>query len=209
VRRRTAHGGVTRHPHRGWRRPMWSCSRAHREVRVSTRAVGWLDRHGSMEARLAPNETATTRVWWRTSNAALVLMADHELATSTLAVRLAASPTPTCGPPSWPVGNHRGGRSTPGQPAGYGICVDDESHGVGSRRLDDPLRLADGVAGSATRLQERGTLRFEGAAGVFNQMAAPGSDRVGSASLSRTGRHHGSRRPNVDLPWRPFWSASR
>ena len=51
-----------------------------------------IDRPGSMAERLAAKlSPAPTGALVRSINAALVLMADHELATSTLAVRLAAS----------------------------------------------------------------------------------------------------------------------
>ncbi len=76
-------------------------------------------------------------------------MADHELATSTLAVRMAARPAPTSTTPSWPDWVLRRAPPRRGQPARPPLLVDADEHGV-EQAADKALRWMNVLPGSAT-----------------------------------------------------------
>jgi len=155
--------------------------------------------HGSMAGRLASklcpvvDEAAVRWV-----NAALVLMADHELATSTLAVRVAASTRADLydvllaglGTIAGPL---HGGASQ----QAYGLLVDAQRHGV-ERAVDDTLRWQGVLPGFGHSVYKSGDARFEVLFGLLGAVAAPEQVEMVSSLIALVGGHD-IPPPNVDL----------
>jgi citrate synthase len=155
--------------------------------------------HGSMAGRLASKlcpvvDDAAVR--W--VNAALVLMADHELATSTLAVRVAASTRADLydvllaglGTIAGPL---HGGASQ----QAYGLLVDAQRHGV-ERAVDDTLRWQGVLPGFGHSVYKSGDARFEVLFGLLGSVAAPEQVEMVSSLIALVGGHD-IPPPNVDL----------
>jgi citrate synthase len=131
-------------------------------------------------------------------NAALVLMADHELATSTLAVRVAASTRADLydvllagmGTIAGPL---HGGASQ----QAYGLLVDAERHGV-ERAVDDTLRWQGKLPGFGHSVYKTGDARFDALFALLGETASPEHVETVSSLVALTG-DHGIPPPNVDL----------
>jgi citrate synthase len=157
------------------------------------------DLTGSMAARMAsvltPRPTADLV---RAVNAAMVLMADHELATSTLAVRVAASTRAdiydallvALGTIAGPL---HGGASQ----LAYSLLIDAQRDGP-ERALDDTLRWQRVLPGFGHTVYKHGDARFGVLLQLFEQLARP--DQVELVqSIVDAGADHGIPPPNVDL----------
>jgi citrate synthase len=156
-------------------------------------------RRGSMAERLAsrlcPSPDQAVVRW---VNAALVLMADHELATSTLAVRVAGSTRADIydvllaglGTIAGPL---HGGASQ----QAYGLLVDAERHGV-ERAVDDTLRWQGKLPGFGHSVYKTGDARFDVLFALLGESAAPEQVEMVSSLIALTGDHD-IPPPNVDL----------
>jgi citrate synthase len=154
---------------------------------------------GSMAERLATALTPTpTSELVRGVNAALVLMADHELATSTMAVRVAASTRADVydallaglGTIAGPL---HGGASQ----LAYTLLVDAERVGV-ERALDDTLRWQGVLPGFGHSVYKNGDARCTVLLELFDRLADP--ERVELVrSLIALAAAHTIPLPNVDL----------
>ncbi len=157
------------------------------------------DLTGSMAARLAsvltPRPTADLV---RAVNAAMVLMADHELATSTLAVRVAASTRAdiydallvALGTIAGPL---HGGASQ----LAYSLLLDAQRDGP-ERALDDTLRWQRVLPGFGHTVYKQGDARFGVLLQLFEQLARP--DQVELVhSIVAAAADHGIPPSNVDL----------
>ena len=131
-------------------------------------------------------------------NAAMVLMADHELAASTMAVRIAASTRAdiydavlaALGTIAGPL---HGGASQ----LAYSLLVDADREGV-ERALDDTLRWQRVLPGFGHSVYKHGDPRFTVLLRLFEQLAAPEQvELVGS--LVELADAHSIPLPNVDL----------
>jgi citrate synthase len=162
-------------------------------------AVGGPDLGGSMAERLAsalaPDPTPEVV---RAVNAAMVLMADHELATSTLAVRIAASTRADVydavlaglGTLAGPL---HGGASQ----LAYSLLVEAERDGP-ERALDDTLRWQGRLPGFGHTVYKHGDARFSVLFRLFEQLATP--DQIGTVgALIDLAAAHSIPLPNVDL----------
>ncbi len=160
---------------------------------------GATDLVGSMAERLAsalsPGPTAGLI---RAVNAAMVLMADHELATSTMAVRIAASTRADVydavlaglGTIAGPL---HGGASQ----LAYSLLVDAERDGA-ERALDDTLRWQRVLPGFGHTVYKHGDVRFSVLLELFELLATP--DQVHTVHrLIEVAAAHAIPRPNVDL----------
>jgi citrate synthase len=177
-------------------------------VRVPLELPDGLDRPGSMAERLAAKlSSAPTPPLVRSVNAALVLMADHELATSTLAVRLAASThADLCDALLAGLGTIAGPLHGGASQLAYGLLVDAEHHGV-EQALDDTLRWQRVLPGFGHPVYKNGDARFEALLTLFNQMATPGQIRLVQSIVSLAA-NHGLPAANVDLALAAIsWSA--
>ncbi len=166
------------------------------------------DRSGSMAARLAAKlSSAPTPSLVRCVNAALVLMADHELATSTLAVRLAASThADLCDALLAGLGTIAGPLHGGASQLAFGLLVDAEHHGV-EQALDDTLRWQRVLPGFGHPVYKNGDPRFEALLTLFNQMATPEQNELVGALISLAATH-GLPAANVDLALAAIsWSA--
>ncbi len=131
-------------------------------------------------------------------NAAMVLLADHELATSTVAVRVAASTRADVydallaglGTLSGPL---HGGASL----RAYSLMVAAERDGA-QRALDDTLRWQGSLPGFGHSVYKAGDARFGVLHGLFEQMAPPPSVEL-VRSLVELAERHSIPLPNVDL----------
>ena len=154
---------------------------------------------GSMAERLAsalsPDPTAGLI---RAVNAAMVLMADHELATSTMAVRIAASTRADVydavlaglGTIAGPL---HGGASQ----LAYSLLLDAERDGA-ERALDDTLRWQRVLPGFGHTVYKHGDARFSVLLELFEQLATP--DQVDTVHrLIEVAAAHAIPLPNVDL----------
>jgi citrate synthase len=143
----------------------------------------------------------------RSVNAALVLMADHELATSTLAVRLAASThADLCDALLAGLGTIAGPLHGGASQLAYGLLVDAERHGV-EQALDDTLRWQRVLPGFGHPVYKNGDARFEALLALFNQMASPGQIEL-VRSIVGLAATHGLPAANVDLALAAIaWSA--
>ncbi|HEV3266764.1 MAG TPA: citrate/2-methylcitrate synthase [Acidimicrobiales bacterium] len=166
------------------------------------------DRSGSMAERLAAKlSSAPTAGLVRCVNAALVLMADHELATSTLAVRLAASThADLCDAVLAGLGTIAGPLHGGASQLAYGLLVDAEHHGV-EQALDDTLRWQRVLPGFGHPVYKNGDPRFEVLLTLFNQMATPGQIELVQAIVALAATQ-GLPAANVDLALAAIsWSA--
>jgi citrate synthase len=168
-------------------------------VEVLAPPEGGVDPAGSMAERLAavlsprPGPDLVRGV-----EAAMVLMADHELATSTMAVRIAASTRADVydavlaglGTIAGPL---HGGASQ----LAYSLLVDAEHHGV-ERAVDDTLRWQGVLPGFGHAVYRHGDARFTVLLGLFEQMAAPQQVAL-VRSLVELAASHSIPLPNVDL----------
>jgi len=157
------------------------------------------DLTGSMAERLtsvlAPRPTADLV---RGVNAAMVLMADHELATSTLAVRVAASTRAdiydallvALGTIAGPL---HGGASQ----LAYSLLIDAERDGP-ERALDDTLRWQGVLPGFGHTVYKHGDARFGVLLELFEQLARPQQVEL-VQSIVDAAADHGIPPPNVDL----------
>ncbi len=167
-----------------------------------------VDRAGSIAERLAGKlSSVPTPGLVRSVNAALVLMADHELATSTLAVRLAASThADLCDALMAGLGTIAGPLHGGASQLAYGLLVDAERHGV-ERALDDTLRWQRVLPGFGHPVYKNGDPRFETLLTLFNQAATPGQIELVEAIIDLAGTN-GLPAANVDLALAAIsWSA--
>jgi citrate synthase len=148
-----------------------------------------------LTARLSP-EPSPALV--RGVNAALVLMADHELATSTMAVRVAASTRADLydvllaglGTIAGPL---HGGASQ----QAYSLLLEARHHGL-ERAVNDALRSQRVLPGFGHSVYKHGDARFAVLAGLFETLA-PDSDVELLHSLVALAADHDVPLPNVDL----------
>jgi citrate synthase len=150
---------------------------------------------GRLASRLCPAPDPAVVRW---VNAALVLMADHELATSTLAVRVAASTRADIydvllaglGTIAGPL---HGGASQ----QAYGLLIDAERHGV-ERAVDDTLRWQGKLPGFGHSVYKAGDARFDVLFTLLGESAPPEQVEMVSSLVALTGDHD-IPPPNVDL----------
>ncbi len=141
----------------------------------------------------APDETLIRAV-----NAAMVLLADHELATSTLAVRVAASTrADVCsallaGLATLPGPLHGGASQR-----AYDLLVEAERGGI-ERAVDDALRWQGVLPGFGHAVYKDGDARFGVLYEIFEQMAPPEKVEL-VRSLVGLAAEHAIPRANVDL----------
>jgi citrate synthase len=154
---------------------------------------------GSMAERLTVAlSAAPTPELVRAVNAALVLMADHELATSTMAVRMAASTRADVydallvglGTIAGPL---HGGASQ----LAYSLLVDAERLGV-ERALDDTLRWQGTLPGFGHSVYKNGDARCTVLLHLFDELADPEQVEM-VRSLMALAAAHTIPLPNVDL----------
>jgi citrate synthase len=157
------------------------------------------ERPRAMAARLAARlSPAPTEALVRGVNAALVLMADHELATSTLAVRVVAS---TRADPYDAVlaglatlsGPLHGGASQ----QAYSLLLEAKHHGA-ERALDDTLRWQGMLPGFGHSVYRHGDARYGVLIQLFEELA-PAEDVAMVRSLVALAEGHRIPLPNVDL----------
>ncbi len=159
---------------------------------------------GSTATRLArhlvpsPTSAAARRELHRTVDTALVLLADHELATSTVAVRVAASTRAdlydaTLAGLGTLAGPLHGGASQ----LAYGLLVDAERDGV-DRAVNECLRWHRVVPGFGHTVYKHGDPRVAPLLACFERLARP-DQRALVASLVDLARDHDVPEPNVDL----------
>jgi citrate synthase len=131
-------------------------------------------------------------------NAVLVLMADHELATSTVAVRVAASTRADLydavlvglGTIAGPL---HGGASL----QAHALLLDARRHGV-EHALNEALRWQGVVPGFGHQVYRDGDPRYEVLVGLLAELATP-EDLGLLSSLVAVAADHDLPRPNVDL----------
>jgi citrate synthase len=152
-----------------------------------------------MADRLARRiDAAPSEALVRWVNAAMVLLADHELATSTVAVRVAASTrADVCDAVLAGLGTLSGPLHGGASQLAYSLLVDAERLGV-ERALDDTLRWQGVVPGFGHSVYKNGDARFGVLHGLFEQTAPP--ERVELVrSLISVAAEHSIPLPNVDL----------
>jgi len=156
-------------------------------------------RHDSMAERLAGRlSPAPTEDLVRGINAALVLLADHELATSTVAVRVAASTRADIGDALLAglgtlAGPLHGGASQ----LAYSMLVAAERDGV-ERALDDTLRWQGLLPGFGHTVYKTGDPRFTVLWELFGRLA-PAEHVALVRSVTEVAADHAVPLPNVDL----------
>jgi citrate synthase len=146
----------------------------------------------------SPVPSATRRRIERTVDLALVLLADHELATSTLAVRVAASTRADLydavlaglGTMAGPL---HGGASQ----LAYALLVDGQRQGV-ERAVNECLRWQRVLPGFGHTVYKHGDPRVPPLLACFERLARPGQRQL-VASLIELAAEHGAPAPNVDL----------
>jgi citrate synthase len=157
------------------------------------------ERPGALAARLAAKlsrEPSATLV--RALNAALVLMADHELATSTMAVRVAAS---TRADPydallaglATLAGPLHGGASQ----QAYTLLLEAKHNGA-EQALNDTLRWQGVLPGFGHSVYKRGDARYAVLIDLFEELA-PAEDVAMVHTLVALAAEHSIPPPNVDL----------
>lgn len=160
--------------------------------------------HGTTAERLARHLVSTEvppavrRQLDRTVDVALVLLADHELATSTVAVRVAASTRADLydavlaglGTLAGPL---HGGASQ----LAYSLLVDAAQHGV-ERALNECLRWQRVLPGFGHTVYKHGDPRVAPLLECFDRLARPDQRQL-VASLIEVARDHDVPAPNVDL----------
>ena len=170
-----------------------------REVPPVRLVVGGRTRDDSMAGRLAERlSPAPTEDLVRGVNAALVLLADHELATSTMAVRVAASTRADIGDAVLAglgtlAGPLHGGASQ----LAYSMLVAAERDGV-EQALDDTLRWQGNLPGFGHTVYKRGDARFTVLWELFGRLA-PAEHVALVRSLTEVAGEHAVPPPNVDL----------
>ena len=150
---------------------------------------------GHLATRLCP--APSDRVV-RSVNAALVLMADHELATSTMAVRVAASTRADVydvilaglGTIAGPL---HGGASQ----QAYTLLVEAQRHGV-VQAVDDALRAQRVLPGFGHSVYKQGDARFGVLSALFEEQASAEQVHL-LRSLTDLAAEHAVPPPNVDL----------
>jgi citrate synthase len=175
---------------------------------VTGQTVSADDGVSSMAARLASAlSSSPTPEQVRAVNAALVLMADHELATSTMAVRMAASTRADIydallaglGTIAGPL---HGGASR----LAYSLLADAERFGA-PRALDETLRWQGVLPGFGHSVYKNGDARAGVLFDLFESMADPAHIEV-VQSVIALARAHTLPLPNVDLAMAAIsWSA--
>jgi citrate synthase len=156
-------------------------------------------RAGSMAERLASRlSPAPTEHLVRGVNAALVLLADHELATSTMAVRVAASTrADICDALLAGLGTLAGPLHGGASQLAFSMLVDAERNGI-ERTLDDTLRWQGFLPGFGHAVYKDGDPRFTVLWELFVELA-PAPDLEVVQSLITLASDHSIPRPNVDL----------
>jgi citrate synthase len=130
--------------------------------------------------------------------AALVLLADHELATSTVAVRVAASTrADLCDAVLAGLGTLAGPLHGGASRLAYGLLVDAERDGP-ERALDETLRWQGVLPGFGHTVYVDGDPRFAVLLDRFEALATPGQRRLVAAMVDLAA-DHGIPPPNVDL----------
>jgi citrate synthase len=130
--------------------------------------------------------------------AALVLLADHELATSTVAVRVAASTrADLCDAVLAGLGTLAGPLHGGASRLAYGLLVDAERDGP-ERALDETLRWQGVLPGFGHTVYVDGDPRFGVLLARFEALATPGQRRLVAAMVDLAA-DHGIPPPNVDL----------
>jgi citrate synthase len=134
----------------------------------------------------------------RAVNAALVLMADHELATSTMAVRVAASTRADIYDAllaglATLAGPLHGGASQ----LAYSLLDDAQRHGV-EQALNDTLRWQRVLPGFGHTVYKNGDARFTVLLQLFEQLAPPDHVELVRSLIELAGAHT-IPLPNVDL----------
>jgi citrate synthase len=154
---------------------------------------------GSMAARLAGRlASAPSEALVRWVNAAMVLLADHELATSTVAVRVAASTRADLGASLLAgLGTVSGPLHGGASQMAYSLLVEAERRGV-ERALDDTLRWQGVLPGFGHAVYKNGDARFGVLHGLFEELAPP--EKIALVdSLIALAEQHSIPQPNVDL----------
>lgn len=154
---------------------------------------------GSMAARLTvrltpePTPTLVAGI-----NAAMVLLADHELATSTMAVRMAASTrADVCDALLAGLATLAGPLHGGASQQAYSLLTEAERQGV-ERALDDALRWQGTVPGFGHSVYKRGDARFGVLHELFETVARPDQVELVRA-LVDLAASHSIPLPNVDL----------
>jgi citrate synthase len=145
--------------------------------------------------RLSP---APTDDLVRGVNAALILLADHELATSTVAVRVAASTrADICDALLAGLGTLAGPLHGGASQLTFSMLVDAERHGV-EQALNDALRWQGYLPGFGHTVYKNGDPRFTVLWRLFEQLAPEESVQLVHALVTLAGEHS-IPLPNVDL----------
>jgi citrate synthase len=156
-------------------------------------------RSGSMAERLTVSlAPVPTSELVRAVNAALVLMADHELATSTMAVRVAASTRADVYDAllaglATLAGPLHGGASQ----LAYSLLDDAQRHGV-EQALNDALRWQGLLPGFGHTVYKNGDARFTVLLQLFEELAPPEHVELVRSLIELAGEHT-IPLPNVDL----------
>jgi citrate synthase len=156
-------------------------------------------RAGSMAERLTVAlSPAPTPELVRGVNAAMVLMADHELATSTMAVRIAASTrADVCDAVLAGLGTIAGPLHGGASQLAYSLLVDAQRHGAG-RALDDTLRWQGTLPGFGHTVYKNGDPRFVVLLELFERLASTEQIELVRSLIELAGAH-AIPLPNVDL----------
>jgi citrate synthase len=156
-------------------------------------------RAGSMAERLAFRlSPAPTERLVRGVNAALILLADHELATSTMAVRVAASTrADICDALLAGLGTVAGPLHGGASQLVFSLLVEAERNGV-EQALNDTLRWQGFLPGFGHTVYKNGDPRFTVLWEMFRQLA-PAANLGVARSLIALAGEHSIPLPNVDL----------
>jgi citrate synthase len=156
-------------------------------------------RAGSMAERLAFRlSPAPTEQLVRGVNAALILLADHELATSTMAVRVAASTrADICDALLAGLGTVAGPLHGGASQLAFSLLVEAERNGV-EQALNDTLRWQGFLPGFGHTVYKHGDPRFTVLWEMFRQLA-PATNLGVARSLIALASEHSIPPPNIDL----------
>jgi citrate synthase len=156
-------------------------------------------RAGSMAERLTFRlSPAPTEQLVRGVNAALILLADHELATSTMAVRVAASTrADICDALLAGLGTVAGPLHGGASQLAFSLLVEAERNGV-EQALNDTLRWQGFLPGFGHPVYQKGDPRFTVLWEMFRQLA-PAANLGVARSLIALAGEHSIPPPNVDL----------
>lgn len=131
-------------------------------------------------------------------NAALVLLADHELATSTMAVRMAASTrADVCDAVLAGLATLAGPLHGGASQLAHGLLLEAGRRGA-ERALDDTLRWQGRLPGFGHSVYKQGDARFGVLVGLFEAIARPEQVDMVHALVELAARHS-IPQPNVDL----------